>query len=568
MKSGFDLIRPKRSSTFGSAEWMTWREAQEMGLHKFQDRPWLGYLPYSTSSGTKISHLYANQNGHIFTVGAARSGKGTTQIIPNLLHWPFSTIVVDVKSENYDLTQKKRSDFGPVYHLSPFRETSYSFNPLDFVSSVEDPDEQEDRARYLAELLVPVRPESKDPYFEQAARTLVKTFVLWLGTTDAITQTPDETDEFPFLAAERTMAEVVRLLKQEKDGFPQSLRTMQSSKEHYWVRTDASSQLRLLEAEKQFAGVVETALQNLNVWASGRVRRVTRETNIPVTDFRMHPSSLYLMVPPDEMEEYRGVFRAIIGISIKLLKDDYDDSLHKDWPPVLFLLDEFTQLGTMEPIAHGLNYLAGYGLCLWTFVQSLEALKKVYPNDWGSFIANSPTRCFFGVNDHQTAKLVSDMVGVATVQNRTRSTNSSTSNAFGTNRGTGSSSGPGGSTFQRSDGSSFTQTFTSGSGSSVTDAQRTLYTPDEVMRLGPSDQIIFMQGCKPIKGHRAAYYSVPEWNALVGEWLGDRGNRKSNQESGNVTPPQLMRKATFGEAFGDQSTNALRYRAPRLFNED
>jgi type IV secretion system protein VirD4 len=568
MKSGFDLIRPKRSSTFGSAEWMAWHEAQALRLDQFRARPWLGFLPYSTSSGTKISQLYANLNGHIFTVAASRSGKGATQIIPNLLHWPYSTIVIDVKSENYDLTQKKRREFGPVYHFSPFRESSYSFNPIDFVSTVTDPDEQEDRARYLAELLVPVRPESKDPYFEQAARTLVKTFVLWLSTTDTIARNSEEQEKYTFLATERTMAEIVRLLKQEKEGFQGSLSMMRHATEHYWVRTDASAQLRLLEAEKQFAGVVETAIQNLNVWANGRVRRVTRETNIPLSDFRFEPNSLYLMVPPDEMEEYRGVLRAIIGIAIKLLKNEYDDSQHREWPPVLFLLDEFTQLGKMEPIVHGLNYLAGYGICLWTFAQNLDAMKKVYPDDWGSFIANSPTRCFFGVNDHQTAKLVSDMVGIATIQNRSLSTNSNYSEAFGTNRNTGSSTGPGGYTSSSGSGSSRTTTYGSGSGQSVTDAQRALYNPDEVMRLGSMDQIIFMQGCKPIKAKRAAYYAVPEWKNLAGEWLGDRGDLTSSKQTGSVTPPSLMRKATFGAAFSETATSQQKYVPPRLYDED
>jgi type IV secretory pathway TraG/TraD family ATPase VirD4 len=568
MKSGFDLIRPKRSSTFGSAEWMSWRNVQEMGLDTFKNRPWLGYLPYSTSAGVNLSHLYANQNGHIFTAGAARSGKGTTQIIPNLLHWPYSTIVIDVKSENYDLTQNKRQEFGPVYHFSPFRESSYSFNPLDFVGSVSDPDEQEDRSRYLAELLVPLRPDSKDPYFEQAARTLVRTFLLWVATTTgALSETPEEQEEAPFFPAERTLAEIVRLLKQEKEQLRLTLKSMQDVNEHHWVRTDASAQLRLLEAEKQFAGVVETAIQNMNVWASGRVRRVTRETNIPISEFRSDPSSLYLMVPPDEMDEYRGVFRAIIGIAIKLLKDNYDDSQHEDWPPVLFLLDEFTQLGAMDPIAHGLNYLAGYGLCLWTFVQSLEALKKVYPNDWGSFIANSPTRCFFGVNDHQTAKLVSDMVGIATVQNRSLSTNSSISDAFGTNRSSGWSSGPNGGSSSSNSGTSRTTTYSSGTGRSVTDAQRALYTPDEVMRLGPKEQIIFMQGAKPILARRLPYYDVQEWRDQVGKWLGDRGNRTSDQ-IGSVTPPHLMRRATFGEAFNTKSAAPKDYTPPRFEDDD
>lgn len=134
MTGGFDLIRPRLSTTFGSADWLSWRELQEHRMDVFKNRPWVGILRYSTSAGAQYSHVYANQNGHILTVGAARSGKGTTQIVPNLLHWPYSVIVVDVKGENFDITQARRREFGPVFHFAPFRDTSYSINPLDFIT--------------------------------------------------------------------------------------------------------------------------------------------------------------------------------------------------------------------------------------------------------------------------------------------------------------------------------------------------------------------------------------------------------------------------------------------------
>jgi type IV secretory pathway TraG/TraD family ATPase VirD4 len=62
-----------------------------------------------------------------------RSGKGVGVVIPNLLNWPDSVVVLDIKGENYDITAGYRAEHGQaVYAFSPFDETarSHRWNPL------------------------------------------------------------------------------------------------------------------------------------------------------------------------------------------------------------------------------------------------------------------------------------------------------------------------------------------------------------------------------------------------------------------------------------------------------
>jgi type IV secretion system protein VirD4 len=69
-----------------------------------------------------------------------RSGKGVGVVIPNLLNWPDSVVVLDIKGENYDVTAGYRAEHGQsVFAFSPFDEDarSHRWNPLSAVRTSE-----------------------------------------------------------------------------------------------------------------------------------------------------------------------------------------------------------------------------------------------------------------------------------------------------------------------------------------------------------------------------------------------------------------------------------------------
>ena len=69
-----------------------------------------------------------------------RSGKGVGVVIPNLLNWPDSVVVLDIKGENYGITAGYRAERGQaVYAFSPFDEgaRSHRWNPLTAVRTSE-----------------------------------------------------------------------------------------------------------------------------------------------------------------------------------------------------------------------------------------------------------------------------------------------------------------------------------------------------------------------------------------------------------------------------------------------
>ena len=125
--------------------------------------------------------------------------------------------------------------------------------------------------------------------------------------------------------------------------------------------------------------------------------------------------------------------------------------------------------------------------------QDLAQIKSIYENEWSSFLANAKVQQYFGVNDHETAKMVSEMLGEETVINESTSTNSGQSGEKGIIFNT-------------------LNTVTTWTSVSVSESARHLLKPDEVRRLNREAMLMFVQGCPPILAQRLAYFQDPEFS--------------------------------------------------------
>jgi type IV secretion system protein VirD4 len=97
---------------FGSENFLTESKASDLGLtaqgQKNKFCPYIGLIdnhnalfarkPYFEGLGEMIGMVYPEKlpegNGHLLTVVPTRAGKGTGQIIPNLLSWIGSVLVI------------------------------------------------------------------------------------------------------------------------------------------------------------------------------------------------------------------------------------------------------------------------------------------------------------------------------------------------------------------------------------------------------------------------------------------------------------------------------------------
>ena len=126
-----------------------------------------------------------------------------------------------------------------------------------------------------------------------------------------------------------------------------------------------------------------------------------------------------------------------------------------------------------------MGLMAGYGLQLWPILQDMSQLKDLYGERAGTFIANAGVQQVFGVNDFETAKWLSQMIGQETTGFQTDS-------------------------FKPGDGPSFSNNLTG----------RDLLTPDEIMQLPPDRQLLRVQGQATAVAQKLRYYADPEFAGL------------------------------------------------------
>ena len=111
----------KQVTTYGSARWALPSDMRKAGL--------LG------SSGVflgQTTNAYLRHSGpeHVIAFAPTRSGKGVGLVVPTLLSWPDSTVVHDIKGENWQLTSGWRSTFSHCVRFDPTDREGACYNPL------------------------------------------------------------------------------------------------------------------------------------------------------------------------------------------------------------------------------------------------------------------------------------------------------------------------------------------------------------------------------------------------------------------------------------------------------
>ncbi len=199
---------------------------------------------------------------------------------------------------------------------------------------------------------------------------------------------------------------------------------------------------------------------------SPRIAKVLSRSDFHFSDLRHRITSVFLVLPPNRMDAYSRWLRLLVSQALQdIARDAEAASVGAQGPsqrlnaPALFLLDEFAALGRLEAVERAMGLMAGYGLQLWPILQDMSQLKDLYGDRANTFIANAGVQQVFGVNDFETAKWLSRMIGQETTGFQTDS-------------------------FKPGDNPSFSNNLTG----------RDLLTPDEIMQMPPDLQLLRVQG--------------------------------------------------------------------------
>lgn len=422
----------------------------------------LGLMP----DAPRRSDARFRQDGHILTCAPTGAGKGIGAVIPNLLAYPGSAFVLDFKGENFAVTARVRRELGQLVVLvDPFGITGQASHALNWLDIL-DPDSPDvvSRAAGLADMLIAVEGGESDSHWTDTARELLR------GLLIHVAGLPTE---------RRTMAELRRIVTAPADDMTTTLAAMQADPDAGQRIPARAAAGHLNRPERERGSVLSTVVRHTAWLDDPRLCAVLARSDFSLADLKHRPMTVYLAVPPDRLRACLGFVRGFVGLAL----DGVTAAPGRPVQRVAFFLDEFGQLGRMDRLADSVTLLRGYGVQLWLFVQDLSQLKAVYPR-WQSFLANTSQQ-FFGTADFDTARYLSDALGQETIRYVTHTASTSSSGIFKPN------------------------TTSSGTGEHL--HGRSLLTPDEVMRLGPTRPIVLVSGEPPYLLDRISYLTDPAY---------------------------------------------------------
>jgi type IV secretion system protein VirD4 len=287
---------------------------------------------------------------------------------------------------------------------------------------------------------------------------------------------------------DKTLAGVAGFLSDPRRPIERTLAAMMTTphlgdRPHPVVASAARELLNKSDNER--SGVLSTAMSFLGLYRDPVVAQVTRRCDWRIADLveAREPVTLYLVVPPSDIVRTKPLVRLVLNQIGRRLTEALENERRRH--RLLLMLDEFPALGRLDFFESQLAFMAGYGIRSFLIAQSLNQIERAYgPNN--AILDNCHVRVAFATNDERTAKRVSDALGTATEIRDSRN--------YAGHR------------------------LSPWLGHLMVSRQETarpLLTPGEVMQLPPTDEIVLVSGCPPIRARKARYYEDRQLRARV-----------------------------------------------------
>jgi type IV secretion system protein VirD4 len=403
MLAGVVLLWRPNLSLYGTARWAEPDELQRAELLARRLADVRG--PIWGKLGTPRSRAaYLSSAGIVHSLVAAPTGagKGVGIVIPTLLTYAGSTVVLDVKGENYAKTAWRRQALGDrVFKFAPYARDrrSHRYNPFDEVAAAPGRWGYAEALR-LANSLVEAEGKGAEAWINGAREIFAATAVVAqeretpaiAAVYDLLTTAGAPTDLLAALASETCSGEA-RSVFNRFAGLPEKV---------------LGSYLSVL-----FDG-------GLRLWTDPDVRDATAATDFWITDFRSDPASVFLCVSQKDLGVLSPLIRLMFQQMFTLLQET--EPTEDDKFDVLFLLDEFASLGRMKEMGRAITTVRSSGAHLMLIVQSLANLRETYGADGAvNFLSNCQLQLFMAPTDADTPRYISEAIGDQTRLTRVKS---------------------------------------------------------------------------------------------------------------------------------------------------
>ncbi len=475
-----------KKSLHGEARFATKKEIKNMGL--LQDK---GLIVGKLESG----ELLKWESSEFLSLGApTRSGKGVSIVIPNLMEWEESCVVLDIKQECFDFSSKYRKDIlgQEVFLFNPFDFRTHRYNPLTYID-LEDNTTRDNNLLDFVNLLYPQEGDSTTVFFNQQAQNLF-IGLAYLYKDLALTQNGKAFLEENNLTIEWSMCGLLNLsagfdLTIENEDDDTKISGLDDTFEYleYLELISQETKEKLnsyfsIESQNTKSGVMSSFNAPLMIYRNEPITTATATSDFDLRDLRKKKITIFIGITPDKLAIARPIlnifFSQLLSVNTKELPQKNPDLKYT----CLLLLDEFTSIGNMPILKKGVSYIAGYNLRILMIFQAISQLEAKAPDGYdrdgaNTLLQNMGVKQYFTPNQFEEAEKISKRLGDTTYKAISKSYNHG-------------------------------KVLESGSSShSVSEQRRALMLPQELMELPQSKALLMMNYQKPILCNKAFYFN-------------------------------------------------------------
>lgn len=342
-------------------------------------------------------------NQNVVVIGSSGAGKSQAYVIPNIINIRNKSIIVtDPKGELDKLTAQLKRDQGyKTYQVDFVNFKQAKYNPLYYV---ETPLDAQKIANTIISNFEKGGGNSSGQFFKNSATNILSALIVYVKT---------EYDK-----DEANLEKVVEVYDEHIQDEEHFLKWVDTIPKEHPAKDLLNSIKELTDVTRK--SVTSTLSNGFSLFKLPQVKSMTSKSDFNFEDFIEEKAILYvkLSMEDDTFAPLTSVFFSqMLNIYYQIAQESSDNKLKRK---MIFMLDEFANIGKLDNYSKVLATCRSLGLSMHTIIQNKAQLEKrsMYGKDEATdILGNHDTTVLLRADkkDTNTTKWISDTLGDTTI---------------------------------------------------------------------------------------------------------------------------------------------------------